>query len=259
MLVRDMFEKNGHDPSCNFAVDIVSYLYNEIGGAEKREFESHLAGCNACSAELASFASVRSSVTDWRVQEFDSLATPLIRIPFETEAEPSGASWWTGTILTDFKRLFAFSPWPPAAVGFAALLIFIGLGFFAFSYLNGSGNDLAQNKTVDKPAVSPTVDPGKGSNEVASVNNNTQPKGDEKTSPAVKTGPEGAPVKIVETQTVQRNKPVKTAPDITAPKRAGDKITTPQNQKAPNLNNYTDEEDTTLRLADLFEEIDTKE
>lgn len=254
-----MFEKNGHDPSCNFAVDIVSYLYNEIGGAEKREFESHLAGCNACSAELASFAGVRSSVTHWRATDFDPLATPVIEIPFETAAGPAGASWWSGTILTGFKRLFAFTPWPPAAVGFAALLIFIGLGFFAFSYLNGSGNDMAKNKAADKPVVAPTVDPAKNSGEVASVNNNTQQKGDERAVPPVKPLPEGTAVKVVETQTVQKNKQVKPAPDTVAPKRAGDKVTTPQNQKAPNLNNYTDDEDTTLRLADLFEEIDTKE
>lgn len=252
-----MFENNGHDPSCNHAVDVVSYLYNEIGGAEKREFESHLTGCNTCSAELAAFSGVRLSVNTWRAQEFDPLATPVIDIPFETPAEP--AAGWRGTILTDFKRLFAFSPWPPAAVGFAALAVFIGLGFFAFSYLNKPESNFAKNSSSG-PVVSPTVETGKDTKEVAEVNNNTQPKGGDKSAPTVKTiEPESGAVKISATQNTPKNKPVKAGPDTAAPKKAVDKPNTQQNQKAPNLNNYTEEEDKTLRLADLFEEIDTKE
>jgi hypothetical protein len=256
-----MFENNGHDPSCNFAVDVVSYLYNEIGGAEKREFESHLAGCNTCSAELASFSGVRSSVNTWRAQEFDPLATPVIDIPFETETAPAtaAAAGWRGTILTDFKRLFAFSPWPPAAVGFAALAIFIGLGFFAFSYMTRSGNDLAKNKTVDKPVVSPTAEPEKNPGEVAINNSNSKPGDDKLITPPKAPEPEGAAVKVSAVQNTPKNKSVKAGPDTVTPRKAVDKPNTQQNQKAPNLNNYTEEEDKTLRLADLFEEIDTKE
>jgi hypothetical protein len=255
-----MFENNGHDPSCNHAVDVVSYLYNEIGGAEKREFESHLAGCNTCTAELASFSGVRSSVNTWRAQEFDPLATPVIDIPFETQTEPATAAGWRGTILTDFKKLFAFSPWPPAAIGFAALAIFIGLGFFAFSYMNRSGNDLAKNKTVDKPVVSPTAEPGKNPGEVA-INSNSKPDGDDKLiTPPKAAEPESTAVKVsATTQNTPKNKGVKAGPDTVTPKKAVDKQNTQQNQKAPNLNNYTEEEDKTLRLADLFEEMDTKE
>ena len=255
-----MFENNGHDPSCNHAVDVVSYLYDEIGGAEKREFESHLAGCNTCTAELASFSGVRSSVNTWRAQEFDPLATPVIDIPFETLDEPATAAGWRGTILTDFKRLFAFSPWPPAAVGFAALAIFIGLGFFVFSYMNRSGNDLAKNKAVDKPVVSPTAEPGKDPGEVAINNSNSKSEGDDKliTTPKAPE-PEGTVVKVSVTRNTPKNKPVKASPDTVTPKKVVDKPNTQQNQKAPNLNNYTEEEDKTLRLADLFEEIDTKE
>jgi hypothetical protein len=255
-----MFENNGHDPSCNHAVDVVSYLYNEIVGAEKREFESHLAGCNTCTSELASFSGVRSSVNTWRAQEFDPLATPVIDIPFETQSGPAIAAGWRGTILTDFKRLFAFSPWPPAAVGFAALAIFIGLGFFAFTFLNKPESNFAKNNSGSGPGVSPTVEAGKNSKEVAEVNNNSGPKGDEKSAPTVKTTePESGVVKVSATQNTPKNKPVKAGPDTAAPKKAVDKPNTQQNQKAPSLNNYTEEEDKTLRLADLFEEIDTKE
>jgi hypothetical protein len=255
-----MFENNGHDPSCNYVVDVVSYLYSEIGGTEKREFESHLAGCNVCSAELASFSGVRSSVNTWRAQEFDPLAAPVIDIPFETRDEPAAAAGWRGTILTDFKKLFAFSPWPPAAVGFAALAIFIGLGFFAFTYLNKPESNFAKNDSRSGPGVSPTVDAEKNSKEVAEVNNNSQLKGDDKAVSTVKpTEPESTAVKVLSTQNTPRNKPVKTGLDTVTPKKAVDKPNTPQNQKAPNLNNYTEEEDKTLRLADLFEEIDTKE
>jgi hypothetical protein len=255
-----MFENNGHDPSCNFAVDVVSYLYNEIGGAEKHEFESHLAGCNTCSAELASFSGVRSSVNTWRAQEFDPLATPVIDIPFETRPGPATAAGWRGTILTDFKKLFAFSPWPPAAVAFAALAIFIGLGFFAFSYLNKPESNFAKNNSGSGPGVSPTVEAVKNSKEVAEVNNNSQPNGDDKAVSTVKPAePEGTAVKVAATQNTPKNRSVKAGPDIAAPKKAVDKPNTQQNQKAPSLNNYTEEEDKTLRLADLFEETDTKE
>lgn len=264
MLVKDMFDKNGHNPSCGFAGDIVSYLYDEIDPAEKLKFESHLAGCQSCGPELAAFSNVRSSVIDWRTEEFGWLPSPQIVIPYEMaeEAPAVAEAAPRGTILTGFKRLFSFAPWPPAFAAFGALAILAGLAFFAFTYLNRGDNNLADNRNPVKTV--PTVDPGKapGKDEIAEANTNASngvKTPEQAALPPKNIAPENGPQKIsAVTTNAPKDKGLPAPKDTRTPNKPGDKNTT-EKQKAPSLNNYADDEDTTLRLADLFEEIDTRE
>jgi anti-sigma factor RsiW len=48
---------------------IVSYLYGEIEPAARSMFESHLAGCAVCRAELAELGAVRADLTRWAPPE----------------------------------------------------------------------------------------------------------------------------------------------------------------------------------------------
>lgn len=251
-----MFDKNGHNPSCGYAGDIVSYLYDEIESGERLKFESHLAGCQSCGTELAAFSNVRSSVIDWRTEEFGWLPTPQIVIPYETvEERPVVITARRGTILTDLKRLFSFAPWPPAFAAFGALAVLAGLAFFAVIYVNNEGMDVADNR---KATVSPTVEPEK--NEIVRANSNTSPGPEQAASvPPKIVAPENGPQKISVVTTAPKDKNAPVFKDLKAPNKPGEKNTPPEKQKAPSLNNYTDDEDTTLRLADLFEEIDTRE
>ena len=50
---------NGKKQECGFADDIVGYIYDEIGQAERRKFESHLVGCMACTDEFAGISNAR--------------------------------------------------------------------------------------------------------------------------------------------------------------------------------------------------------
>ena len=68
-----MFENmlnNNHNPSCAFAEQIVSYLYNETNAKEKAAFDAHLNNCSTCADELAGFGFVRSSIVEWKNAEF---------------------------------------------------------------------------------------------------------------------------------------------------------------------------------------------
>jgi hypothetical protein len=44
---------------------LVAYLYDEISPTERRAFESHLAGCGVCRAELSEFGVVRARLGAW--------------------------------------------------------------------------------------------------------------------------------------------------------------------------------------------------
>jgi hypothetical protein len=257
MLVKDMFEKNGHNPSCGFAGDIVSYLYDEIDTAEKAKFETHLANCATCGVELAAFSNVRTSVTDWREADFGWLPAPDIFIPYERVEEPRMAAAQTrGTILTDLKRLFSFTPWPPAFAAFGALAIFVGLAVFAVSYVSKPGDDLADNSKKSQPAAAPTADPKPAPTGEVAVTT-PQPKGaDTVVSPEKNPAPTA--VKVSTTTNTPRSGNASSNKDPGNNKPANKNSSTEKKQ-APNLNNYTEEEDKTLRLADLFEEIDTME
>ena len=252
MLVKDMFDKNGHNPSCGFAGDIVSYLYDEIDPAEKLKFEMHLANCATCGTELAAFSDVRTSMINWREADFGWLPSPDIVIPYEKLPEQPLVVETRGTILTDLRRLFSFSPWPPAFAAFGALAIIAGLAFLGISYLNEPEKNVADNRNTSQPVVSPTIKVQPSETTVAS----DDPPAKQKTRDEVVNAQKSTatePVKI-STPTAQPKKAVQ--PAYVAPNKSVEKNTT--TQKAPSLNNYAIEEDNTLRLADLFEEIDTR-
>lgn len=269
MLVKDMFDKNGHNPSCGFAGDIVSYLYDEADAAEKAKFEAHLAGCTMCGDELAAFSNARSSMIEWREAEFGWLPSPDIVIPYEkTEAKPLVLAQTRGTILTDLKRLFSFTPWPPALAAFGALVIFAGLAFVGFTYFNGIGvKDLASDnvpKRSDVAAPDPSdIAPARIPAEEIAGN-----------APAVDIVQPEPERPVADTRRTSRRH-VEISKNVVVPQ----KVTTPekkerievaankdekdthagQKQKAPTLSTYTEEEDTTLRLADLFAETGSME
>jgi hypothetical protein len=256
MLVKDMFEKNGHNPSCGFAGDIVSYLYDEIDAAEKLKFETHLAGCTTCGAEIAAFSGVRASVADWREADFGWLPSPDIVIPYEKLPERAPAVVQTrGTILTDLRRIFSFTPWPPAFAALGALAILAGLAFFGIRYLNRSETTIADNRRTDRPIASPTAGASPKETTVATGEPPVKQKApDEIVKAQGNTQPE--PVRA-STTPVQPKKVAQPAAATANPNKPGEKNL--KSQKAPSLNNYAEEEDSTLRLADLFEEIDTRE
>lgn len=257
-----MSHNNHNNSSCSYAEQMISYLYGEADEREKFAFESHLKNCSNCADELAGFGFVRRSVLDWRAADFSKLETPVFEIPAvkrEKSFLPVAVSTEPRSWFADFKNLFAFNPtWATAAL--AILIVCVGAALFAFNFSNKT--DVAKNeanKNSSQAAVSPTIEtipkpeeasiPGKDSkNSLTTVNPNTPSQRERVVDKVV--------VKVSD------NSPKNTpgvSPRNSKNTNGNVKKTTPvKKEPLPNLNDIEDDEDKSVRLADLFEEIDTK-
>lgn len=256
-----MLNPNQNNSACGFAEEIVSYLYGEIGGAEKQKFEAHLNKCDSCADEIAEVSDVRFAFAELK-DEFSAMKTPVISIPYEIQSETVEVSS-VQTSWFDGIRVFLtnISAWQTATAAFAVLVFLVIFSMFLLKKDNNE-NDLAANIVKDSPK--PTV-------------NKTEK------NPIIK--PENSP----EVNSVKENNSVETQPDFVSPKNDepkpksvvkvaerpqskakntnSNKQTTPKNENLknnrnnrndlPRLNDDQNIEDDSLRLADLFEEIDT--
>ena len=68
--------------NCEFAPEIVDFVYGEMNAERKNVFDVHLNKCSNCADEIAEFSGIRFSIQDWKAAEFDNLATPEIKIPY---------------------------------------------------------------------------------------------------------------------------------------------------------------------------------
>ena len=252
-----MFSNNNHNSSCAFAEQIVSYIYDEASAKEKTEFESHLPNCLNCADEIAGFGFVRSSINEWRKDEFFTLESPALEIPAlrpANLAQTTVVSNEKDSWIDELRKLFSFSPaW---AVGFGALIISIGL---VWMFFGSSQNDLA-DKSSEIPSVAPVIENKTVSNPKEEITQNSQvekvaetPKAVENKHTAQKNQvvkasnntPKLKSVTPKKNETVAGNKPNKKSNNV-------------QKQEVPTLSNLKEEEDKSLRLAELFDEIDTK-
>ena len=256
-----MINNNHKNSGCGFAGELVSYVYGEIGGAQKSTFESHLAGCSICADELAAFAGVHFAINDWKTQEFAHLETPLIEIP-SAKNEPAAAES-KGSWLAGLRDLFSNAPraWSLAAASLAILAVTVGIVLYAVNS-RGRGGELAESNNIKLPATAPTVEK---SPVPAAVNNKQSDPANESVKPVnkeSKTPPETATnsapnaSRIVRTSTNPR--PAAKPDAANAPKAAPDKRNNKNNQKAAPKAGDDEDDDDTLRLAEIFDEIETK-
>ena len=253
--------------SCDYSERLVSYVYGETKGPEKLEFEAHLKKCTVCSDELAAFSGVHFSISEWKSREFAALETPLIEIPYiknESRPETSEVSGVSDSWLDALRGLLSLNP---AWAGGAALAAVTIVAFVAF-YGTNPGPDIEMadkgNKTPDKKIVSPTAqnnapqivtnkDADKSPDNEIQRENDVRPILAGTDEPGTKNKrPEKIsdnPRKNKETDKPEAPKTnrVKTTPKKDTPD--ADEDLTPS---------YADDEDDSLRLADLFDEIDTE-
>lgn len=109
--------------SCSFSRELVPYMYDEQNVADRDMFEMHLADCGTCTDEFAELSFARYSVFEWNKLEFSALETPTIVIPYETVA----VGWFAR-----IREAMSLNWLAPATVA-AALLVAIGILFFGFS------------------------------------------------------------------------------------------------------------------------------
>ncbi len=254
MLDRD----NNHNGTCEFSSEIADYMYGEIEGSQQDNFEAHLPGCNTCTTDLAGISAVRLSVMEWRTAEFDVLQTPEITIPYRDAESETSIGW-----LAAVSGFFTASPgWATAAAVVPISLLCLGLVLFTFDIFGPV--DVAQennSRLVEPTSNRPSIQDSntkrtENTLEVATPNaaqdNNSEntPNASDVISPSASKA-----VKVSEKNSL----PTKST-------RASDRGKTPQRtespiprQKAPRLNNFDDEEDDSLRLADLFAQTDTED
>jgi len=243
--------------NCPFSERIVEYIYDEATVKEKKEFEAHLLNCLTCAEEIAGFGLVRSSINEWRKEELfvQNLPSPEISALRPIVGTSEKNSWFD-----NFRKLFPISPiW---AAGFAVIVICFG---FALMFFNSSKQEIAVNSNKISEIV--PVSPLRSNNtenlskdEKAVVNKNFE--NNAKTSHKIQTI---EPNNIIQTKTTnktQQPKP-KTVQQNTENSVARNELNKPkktgnfQKNDAPTLADSSDDEDKSLRLAELFDEIGT--
>jgi len=259
-----MSYNNHKTSSCAFAEQIVSYLYDEFETGEKIEFEAHLKYCPSCADEYAGFGFARSSVLEWRDEDFSKMATPTFNVPtIKHEKSLPAVFTESRSWLGDFRKMFSFNP----AMAMAALAILVFCAGITLYALNLSGGDETAQKDDGKNAVgiavSPTVEIPKKSDE--------KDVGDEEFEKSL--APPSSTVSLPQQKEPEKQiTPVKPVVKVSGNaakngsnnpavnlKETNDKKTPPvKKQRVPNLNHSDEDEDETIRLADLFDELDTK-
>ena len=270
-----VMSNNNHISGCSFSVEIPAYLYGEIGKREKSEFETHLSDCSKCIDELADLSFARFSVQEWRDAEFAHLETPLIKIPYERKniSDSTVSDSW----LARLRQFVPLSPAWAAGGAMAALVIGVGLVLFAANVFQPAEIASVSNDNTANISVSPTTkiavqQPEDVFSDIEKTENTAQrsPKPSNKNTESVQ------PVNARENKASEESKNTVVRVSENSPKNksekqisAGSSTNNRDNHKtainpAPSkarqvriLDNYEEEEDNTLRLAELFEEIDT--
>lgn len=220
---------------CSHGGDMLGYLYNEISAADRTAFELHLADCGTCIDDFAALSQSRYPVYEWKQIDFDPLETPQIVISYKTEAASMIARMWD---LLAFGRGFGF-------VGAAAVLLVALMA----GYLLLGRSDLASDLAAAEPQSSPErlaiiQPPSKSSEErINDVPDAVEPV-------PVKKQVESGRSQPVKASTRQVRKTANPSRQDRAVRR---------NEPIPVLSTAEDLEDDSLRLADLFEDIDTSE
>lgn len=256
-----MMNNNHKNSGCGKASELVSYLYGETDAAENTAFETHLATCSMCADELEAYSGIQFSINDWKSTAFANLQTPVIEIPYPKAANKQEVSSVEESWLSRLSKLFTFArSWSLGAAAMAILAVCAGI----FLYVSNSkeSNFRAENNKNSKLQVSPTVE----KSPEQKVNNSNRNLPDAESNPVNK---QQAPVpKLAVEPNTTKNRAVKASKTIRQPQKTE---TTPlpktndakrndkkKNEIPPKIFD-DEEEDDTLRLAEMFEEIDTIE
>ncbi len=144
-----MFDTRNHS-DCGFGHEIITYLYREMGSAERKAFEDHLDTCVHCPGELAAFASVSTAIGDWKSGKFDPLSTPQFVLPKDATEKASRVGLVASPSVSEkLQALILNLPGMfKTASAFAAIALAAGLAWVVFGGL----------LTPDEIAVVPPVE-----------------------------------------------------------------------------------------------------
>lgn len=259
-----MLDNNNHNNSlCAFSGQAVDFLYGEISALEKVDFETHLKACSICAEEFAGLGAARSSVIEWRNEDFMFLETPSIEIPYETprkiyssETAVKNSHWW----LANFRKFFSLSPALNASAALALIVFCVGVVFFTVKPLNNTEIAGSNNKDSEQPLVASSNDRQISSNEKLLVPSADKKDNDYKTFSEPKTLRKDSIVKVVDNLRASTKTSIQTVklPKIKTANVESRKPLFAQTGKIPRLNNVEEVEDKSLRLAELLDDSDAR-
>ena len=245
------------DGSSSFSNDhgfeFVSYIYGELDQTARDAFESHLAGCDECAMELASYSDARLGVIEWRREDFDHLETPAIVVPWASDKQAVVETKPVGIVSRFIEKLSAFPMFAKAGLGLAAAALAVGVYYFAPSAPLSQRNVASSLKTENsQPSSAPENKTSEGPESQFVAN------GEEKPSTIEKKNIDARPSRL-RNATVAR---VSTRPAVRRSELATASTSTNfrlSTKKAPRLTSVDEDDDKSLRLADLFAEIGSSE
>ena len=220
---------------CSPPEELAALLYNELDATSRASIEQHLAACDACIGEFADLSFARLDVYEWHRDEFVEMPTPPIVIPY---AEAVRRSSWLGALRGSFA---GYGQWATAGAAFAAAaVVFAGVWMFDSKPVEVAGTD--NRSTIVPVNERPAPTPSPVANKPQVIQPDSQP---EKVS--------AIPVKK---QSVQ---PAKVTASPSGRVRPANQPVRAKQPSPPRLNDFEDEDDTTLRLGDLLAEVDTRD
>ena len=234
----------GKEKNCGFSDEIVAYIYDEISDPERRKFETHLADCMSCTDEFADISNARFAMFEWRREEFAHLPTPEIVIPYAKAKNVEAVGFFGG-----LRALLSFPSLSSATLVAGVLAVCVGLGCVVINYMGGVQQVADSDKpSVNEHKVSPAVAQNPESVALPAVPSQKEPNttgtmtsASTRSVPSLELRPVKASLKM------QR---VRVGKNLTASRRTE---TAQPRQKAPALTAYDEEDDGSLRLADLFD------
>jgi hypothetical protein len=259
-----MLEKDKSESGCEFSEDIVSYLYDELKGQVLVEFESHLSDCIECTDEFAAVSNARFSVYEWRNEAFAALKTPEISIPYrQTRSDYRGEIVQNTGWFDAIRGLFAGATWPPYAGAFGSIVAVVILGTFLYIYFGGqSGQFMAANSNRRDVEIANNITDqtqplvaalsAAGPKSEGDTKTQTLDNDDRKLDSSNSTRPE----RVASNATT--NKTIKGTQAVLPNRNSGTSsrtIGSAKHRRVPALNSYDDDEDNSLRLAELFDQI----
>ena len=227
--------RNGKDRnSCLFGEELVAYIYGELDRAERSVFEMHLLDCGGCTAELADISLSRLGVYEWHRDGFVPLATPHFEIPYHVPAAPS--VFWIDAL----RNLV----WPVRIAFAGGSLAAIAFGLIVISIWNSSDTNIA-SANISEVKVNETSPADKPISEDLPDIDKT--KGDQGSTA------------IHVFKSVRPARQVRVAEAKTSSIRKQQNVQLTSASSSPRLGSFVEPEDTSLRLADLVADIDTKD
>lgn len=228
---------NNDNKECGFEHEIVSYMYDELGAAERTQFETHLKNCGSCTDEFAAVSLSRFSVFEWQKEEFAQIATPEIVIPYEARKVGIVSGGW----FAGFSEIFAFAR-SPLAIG-TAFAVVLGIGFIGFNFVGTGTNEIASNIAVPPVVIEQKIESPMVVDLPVSIV-------DEDSIAAVEVRPVMAGSRQVRPKVARQispSRPVVEDRSLPNPTR--------QARRAPVLNDLGEDDEDSLRLSDMFDEI----